>query len=147
VRLSGAEPAVAAARAIVGGDEFGAAGDFWTSIRDQSHAFFAPARAGGATLWRLSVKSTAPHTDLGGDQLMEWGGALRWLVAGERSDATRLRSWAKTQGGHAIAFRRADPALDPFQPLPDALFALHAKLKAVFDPQGVLNRGRLYKEF
>ena len=37
-------------------------------------------------LWRLSVKSTAPYTDLGGEQLIEWGGGLRWLAGGNRTD-------------------------------------------------------------
>jgi glycolate oxidase FAD binding subunit len=34
-----------------------------------------------------------------------------------------------------------------FQPLPEPLLALHRRLKANFDPQGILNRGRMYPEF
>ena len=43
-------------------------------------------------LWRLSVRSAAPYTDLGGDQLIEWGGALRWLAATERACRPGQRS-------------------------------------------------------
>ena len=45
-------------------------------------------RAADVPLWRLSVKSTAPYTDLGGEQLIEWGGALRWLAPANARDAS-----------------------------------------------------------
>jgi glycolate oxidase FAD binding subunit len=34
-----------------------------------------------------------------------------------------------------------------FQPLAPAMLAVHKRLKAVFDPHGILNPGRLYREF
>jgi len=145
VRLSGAEPGVTAARDAIGGEEFADGASFWSSVRDHSHSFFA-ARRDDASLWRLSVKSTAPYTDLGGEQLIEWGGALRWLIAGERTDAARVRAWAKAQGGHASIFRGPERANNVFQPLPEPLRAIHARLKVAFDPQGILNPGRMYAE-
>jgi glycolate oxidase FAD binding subunit len=33
-----------------------------------------------------------------------------------------------------------------FQPLAPTLLALHQRLKHVFDPHGILNRGRMYPE-
>jgi hypothetical protein len=48
-------------------------------VRDHAHPHFAAAIDAGTPLWRLSVKSTAPHADHGGEQLIEWGGALRWF--------------------------------------------------------------------
>ena len=76
VRLSGAAPAVEAAVGKVGGNALpgndrGAA--FWHSVKEQTQPFFLAAAQSDATLWRLSVKPTAPYTDLGGDQLIEWG--------------------------------------------------------------------------
>jgi glycolate oxidase FAD binding subunit len=142
VRLSGAQPAVNAAAAKLGGQAVRDADAFWNSVRDQTHGFFTTAAASGNPVWRLSIKATAPYTDLGGDQLLEWGGALRWLAATERVDPARVRAWAHAQGGHATQFRGMDRS-DVFQPLDPALAALHRKLKAVFDPQGVFNRGRL----
>jgi len=40
-----------------------------------------------------------------------------------------------------------DKSAGVFQPLPPAMIALHRRLKQVFDPQHVLNRGRLLAEF
>jgi len=150
VRLSGAAPAVEAAVAKIGGmtlpgnDRGGA---FWRSVKEQTQPFFLAAAAPGAALWRLSVKPTAPYTDLDGEQLIEWGGALRWLHATERTNVARVREWAREHGGHATLYRAADKGPGVFQPLGDALGALHRRLKAAFDPAGVLNPGRMYPDF
>jgi len=144
VRLSGAEPAVAAARALIGGSEEPDAALFWSGVRDHTHPFFDAARAAGKMLWRLSVRSTTPYGDLGGEQLIEWGGALRWLAADEGIDAERVRAWARSHGGHATAFRGATGSV--FQPLPPSLLSLHQRLKQAFDPHGILNRGRMYPD-
>jgi glycolate oxidase FAD binding subunit len=150
VRLSGAVPAVNAAIAKVGGDALAdpnAADPFWRGVRDHAHPYFAAAIAAGAPLWRLSVKATAPHADLGGEQFIEWGGALRWLVGTDRTDAARLRAWAQGHGGHATLFRSGSAMPDPFHPLSETMAALHRRLKAVFDPAGILNRGRIHPSF
>ncbi len=147
VRLSGAAPAVDAAARQIGGAELPAGSAFWEGIREQTHAYFAATRAGGAPLWRLSVKATAPYRDLGGEQMIEWSGALRWLIAGEQTEPAQVRAWARDQGGHATLFRAADKSAGAFHPLPDTLHALHRRLKATFDPAGILNRGRLYSDF
>ena len=150
MRLSGAAPAVETAVQRIGGmplpgnDRGGA---FWRSVREQTQPFFLAAQAPGATLWRLSVKPTAPYTDLDGEQLIEWGGALRWLHANDRTDAERVRQWANKHGGHATLYRSPDKALGVFQPLGEALHGLHRRLKGAFDPAGVLNPGRLYPDF
>ena len=83
----------------------------------------------------------------GGEQLIEWSGALRWLVAGQHTDSAKVRAWARDNGGHATLFRAADKSGGVFDPLPEALHALHCRLKATFDPAGILNRGRLYPDF
>ena len=147
VRLSGAPAAVAAAGTRIGGDSLldadgGAA--FWTSVRDQTHRHFAGALAAGKSIWRLSVDSTAPIADLGGEQLIEWGGALRWLVAEGEADPAKLHAWASAHGGHATLFRGGDRSAGVFQSLSAPLAKVHRELKAVFDPAGVLNPGRMY---
>jgi glycolate oxidase FAD binding subunit len=143
VRLSGAPPAIAAAVPIIGGDEVDGA-SFWRALRDQTLDFFRPAIAGDAMLWRLCVRSTSPATPWLADTLVEWGGALRWLVAGTPLDADALRAWASEHGGHATLFRGNDKSAGSFQPLPAPMLALHERLKQVFDPHRILNPGRMY---
>jgi glycolate oxidase FAD binding subunit len=147
VRISGSAPALEAATAKIGGAPVAEGGAFWESIRDHTHPHFAAAIKTGAALWRLSVKATAPYRDLGGEQLIEWGGALRWLVASPRTDAGEMRAWAQGNGGHATLFRAADKSAGVFHPLPQPIHELHRRLKATFDPAGILNRGRLYSDF
>jgi glycolate oxidase FAD binding subunit len=149
VRLSGAPSAITAAIAKIGGiglpgNDSGAA--FWRSIREHTQPFFLDAAKSEVPMWRLSVRSTAPNADLGGDQLIEWGGALRWLAANDRADPARIRAWAQAHGGHATLFRAADKSPGAFQPLGATLQGLHKRLKAVFDPADILNRGRLYPD-
>ncbi|MEP7062307.1 MAG: glycolate oxidase subunit GlcE [Betaproteobacteria bacterium] len=143
VRLSGATAAIDAALRKLGGSEQVDAAAFWRSVREHAHAFFG---AGDAPLWRLSVKSTAPFTDLGGTQLIEWGGALRWLrpQSDVALDVERLRRFSATHGGHATLFRGGDRRDGVFHPLPPVLAGLHQRLKATFDPKRILNRGRMY---
>ena len=146
LRLSGAAAAVQGAGSTVGGSVVDGAGP-WSGLRDQTHDFFAAASGSDATLWRLSVSSTAPWNNFGGDMLVEWGGALRWLLPRAPVDAEALRAWAAEHGGHATLFRGSDKSVGVFHPLPPAMLGLHQRLKAVFDPQAILNRGRLYADF
>lgn len=139
VRLSGAAAAVKAARAQLGGEEFADGAEFWDAVREQRLAFF---REGG-TLWRVSLPSTAPRLDLPGTQLIEWGGSLRWLK--NSADAARVRETARSAGGHAAVFGGGQDN-EVFAALPPALMALHRNLKRSFDPDGILNRGRMYAD-
>jgi glycolate oxidase FAD binding subunit len=145
LRISGAESAVAAATRSIGGERVDQGKEFWESVRDHAHPFFAAAQSGDRALWRLSVKSSAPHADLGGEQLIEWGGALRWLMTAPDMDHERIRAWAKSHGGHATLFRGSKHS-DVFTPLDAMMATLHKRLKATFDPHGILNRGRLYAD-
>ena len=140
VRLSGAAAAVRTARDRIGGEEVSDAAAFWTAVREQTLPFFA----GAQPLWRLSVKSTTPPLNLPGPQLIEWGGALRWL-AGD-GDARLVREAAAYAGGHATLFRARDKAAGAFQPVTPTLATLHRRLKAAFDPAGIFNPGRMYPD-
>jgi glycolate oxidase FAD binding subunit len=140
LRLSGAVAAVTGARAGLGGEVVDD-GAWWEALREQRHPFFA----GEAPLWRLSLPSTAPPLGLGEPQLIEWGGALRWLRS--HRPAQEVRARAAELGGHATLFRGGDRAAGAFTPLPAALLAIQRRLKAEFDPAGIFNPGRMYPEF
>ena len=138
VRLSGAQAAVQSARQALGGEPVQGAGQYWEALREQRLEFFRTA----APLWRLSLPAHAPPLSEG-EIFLEWGGALRWLRGPEDVDA--VRALASRFGGHATLFRASTkPSEGPLHPLTPAALALHRRLKAVFDPHGVLNPGRLY---
>lgn len=140
VRLSGAEPAVRAARAKLGGETVSDAQVFWESVREQSYRFFQNA----GTLWRLSLKSTTPPLNLPGGQLIEWSGSLRWL-AGD-ADPQAIRRAAENADGHATLFLGGHKSVGVFHPPTPEIMKLHKRLKQTFDPAGILNRGRMYED-
>ncbi|HEY0060600.1 MAG TPA: glycolate oxidase subunit GlcE [Telluria sp.] len=141
VRLSGAGAAVDAAERLLGGDAVPDADAFWRALREQQHPFFADAES----LWRLSVPSATGAIILRGTQLIEWGGAQRWLKSGSDSETTNnIRRAVRAVGGHATLFRGGDKAVGVFHPLAPAVAKIHERLKAAFDPAGVFNPGRMY---
>ena len=146
VRLSGAAAAVTSAAARIGGREADGA-TFWPALRDQTLDYFMPAAQGGASLWRIAVRSTAPWVELPGTPLIEWGGALRWLACDTPGSADAVRAFAAQHGGHATLYRGSDKSSGAFQALPAPVLALHERLKDVFDPHRILNRGRMYAAF
>jgi glycolate oxidase FAD binding subunit len=141
LRLSGANAAVDAAIRALGGDVMPDCARFWESLREQRHAFFL----GDVPLWRLSVPSTVGAIVLGSAQLIEWGGAQRWLHAPDDAQtAERIRATVRACGGHASLFRGGDKSAGVFQPLARPIAAIHERLKAGFDPAGIFNPGRMY---
>jgi glycolate oxidase FAD binding subunit len=148
VRLSGAAAAVHAAAVRLGGEVVDAplASTFWAGLRDHRDEFFVGAQRavdGGATLWRLSLPSTAAPLKLAGEELIEWGGAQRWLCSA--LPAGTVRDAAAAAGGHATLFRGGDRSSGVFAPLKSPLDRIHRELKRAFDPDGVFNPGRLYR--
>jgi glycolate oxidase FAD binding subunit len=118
---------------------------FWAGLRHHHDEFFTKAAAaveGNARLWRLSVPPTTPPLGLPGEQLIEWGGAQRWVCCA--APASLVRDAASRAGGHATLFRARDKSAGAFAPLKAPLDRIHRELKKSFDPNGVFNPGRLY---
>lgn len=136
LRLEGGEGSVASARERLGGETVEPG--FWEALREQRLAFFDDARP----LWRLSLPNATPLLDLPGAQLIDWGGAQRWLKS--EAPAEQIRALVSRTGGHATCYS-ADES--PFHPLPALLLRYHRQLKAQLDPQGIFNPGRMYPDF
>jgi glycolate oxidase FAD binding subunit len=66
---------------------------------------------------------------------------LRWLRG--TTDATSLRARVEATGGHVTLFRHGDKAAGVFHPLQPVLARIHRNLKAAFDPENILNPGRM----
>jgi glycolate oxidase FAD binding subunit len=138
LRLEGGEGSVAAAHDRLGGERIDPA--YWDDLNEHRLDFFRDARP----LWRLSVPNNTAALDLPGQQLIDWGGAQRWLKSD--ADGDRIRTRVRAVGGHATCFT---PGQDesPFQPLAAPLLHHHQQLKARLDPLSIFNPGRMYAEF
>ena len=140
VRLTGSSAGINSAVRKIGGavDEEGA--EFWRSIRNHTHRFFR----GNAILRRVNIKPSAPLYPGNNSVLIDWGGALRWY-RGEKNNEV-LNEFIYSQGGYIEDFRSGDRSKEMF-PVPDsAMMKIHRSLKQAFDPDRILNPGRMYVE-
>ncbi len=137
LRLSGYEQAVrkvAAESGLQQDDNL----DFWNNLRHQRLAFF---RSEGP-LWRVSLPARHMTFDWPGERLIDWGGSLHWINTD--TNAEELRNAVAAAGGHATLYHAGGIEAPRFHPLPAALMQLQRRLKAAFDPSGILNPGRMY---
>ena len=126
--------------------------EFWADLRD-----VIPFHNTQDQIWRIS---TAPTN---GSQLVrdlfalnipvnghyyDWAGGLIWLAVAPADDAHEptLREVVNGHGGHATLIRASDEvrAITPvFHPQQPALAALTKRIRHSFDPQLILNPGRV----
>ncbi|AIS19740.1 glycolate oxidase subunit GlcE [Pseudomonas rhizosphaerae] len=137
LRLESGEGSVAAAHERIGGEPIDSA--FWDDLNEHRLPFFAQPEP----LWRLSLPNNTGILDLPGEQLIDWGGAQRWLKSS--ASAASIRQVVEAVGGHVTCYT-AGITSEPFQPLPDLLLRYHRQLKTQLDPQGIFNPGRLYAQ-
>ena len=141
VRLSGSEVAVSAAGQTIGGED--ADNAYWGEL-NTLECF-----TGVKNLWRVSV-APASQLFLGGADdgaaVIDWGGGIRWLADPEFNPRKKLAG----EDGHATLMKYDKESLlsgvDIFQPLPELLLGIHKKLKQQFDPTGIFNPGRMYRD-
>jgi glycolate oxidase FAD binding subunit len=81
----------------------------------------------------------------------DWAGGLVWLAAAPAPDCheTSVRAAVTATGGHATLIRapeQARAAVPVFHPQPRPLAALSARVKNSFDPERILNRGRMRED-
>ena len=81
--------------------------------------------------------------------LYDWGGGLVWIAANDTGDSAGtmvVREAVARVGGHATLVRAPDHvrvAVEVFEPQPAPVMDLQRRLKAAFDPEGILNPGKL----
>ncbi len=124
---------------------------FWSQLRRLS---VLNDRA--SALWRISTspKNGAKLVDairrhMAAEAYYDWSGGLIWLEVPATADAgaSDIRRAVAVHGGHATLIR-ADRAIrgavEVFQPQSPVLERLTRNIKSAFDPQGILNPGRMY---
>ena len=122
----------------------------WRAVRDVE--FLAEPRE--RAIWRVSLppsKGARFVAALGERALShcyDWGGGLVWLASDPTVEAARaVRLALAPLGGHATLTRAPDALrarVDVFEPMPPALARLTRGVKASFDPDGLINAGRMY---
>lgn len=139
VRLSGSEAAVSPAAGALGG-ELEAEGDaFWSDLKEHCLDFFSH----DSPLWRISLKPQTQLLRLPGKRLIDWGGAQYWVKSDAGFEALSER--VMPYGGYITGFGGRDQGARSDVPQ-DAVMKLNRRLKAAFDPAGILNPGRLLPE-
>jgi glycolate oxidase FAD binding subunit len=163
LRLEGPAPSVAHRTEVLKKEigEFGAIEElhttnsktFWREVRDVKPFV---GRDDLPYVWRISVppadgSRTALYIleALKGEVFYDWGGGQVWLglKAVTNAGAEVVRSAVEAVGGHATLLRapaeiRAEVPV--FHPLSAAEAMVTAKIKEGFDPEAVLNPGRMY---
>jgi glycolate oxidase FAD binding subunit len=103
-------------------------------------------------VWKVSLPPSKTASFISEVNLLaslDWGGALVWIWAwkADAEVAALVSAAAARHGGHATLVKAPDAmraATPVFQPLDPAVQKLQAGLKASFDPEGILNPGRMY---
>jgi glycolate oxidase FAD binding subunit len=126
----------------------------WEGVRGM--CFVAP---GPAPVWRIAVRPSRAGDIVRGirrymtvDVAYDGGGGVLWLVAPASADAgaSDIRRVTASIGGAATLVRAEDvvrAVVDCFEPLDQGVETIARKLKAAFDPAGILNPGRLHRDF
>ena len=135
LRLSGSEQGVDSAALKLGGD---VESPPWVDLREQEHEFFTDQ----PTLYRISVPSNCEDYLTDQNQLIEWGGAQRWI--NQELNLEKLREHTESRQGAVCHYRGCSSDVEMFHPLNDAMQTLHKSLKSSFDPARILNPGRFY---
>ncbi len=140
LRLSGTDAGVGAAVGQIGGEVDDRGGVFWHNVREQSHEFF---QADGSLL-RASVAPATPVICPQIPQLIDWGGALRWAYGA--ADNSEFEQQVRSRRGHVTRFRNADRSGRVFGAVDAVKMKYHQRLKDAFDPDRILNPGRMYAD-
>jgi glycolate oxidase FAD binding subunit len=122
----------------------------WREIRDV-HPY---ADGGEQPLWRVSMAPmsgcqlvAALRMEAAVDAYYDWQGGLVWMRMEADPEADFLRGYIRALGGgHATLIRapKSTRAATPsFEPVPDAVAALSARIKQKLDPAGIFSPGKM----
>ncbi|MCK8779395.1 FAD-binding protein [Rhizobium sp. NTR19] len=122
----------------------------WRQVRDV-HPY---ADGTEKPLWRVSVAPSAGHQlvaalrlEAGIDAFYDWQGGLVWMRMEADPEAELIRRYIRALGGgHATLVRASElvrQQTPAFEPLPEAVAALSARVKEKLDPWGIFAPGKM----
>ena len=157
IRLEGIEASVADRighlKDMTNGDELAEATSvrLWRRIRDVQPLAEKP-----YDIWKVScapadaarvIDALDPRLEM--RMIIDWAGGLIWVASLSPQIGPALRKVvAGLDSGFAMLVRDVGitrEKIAPFEPLADGMFALHKRVKASFDPLGVLNFERMHQ--
>ncbi|MEM8844521.1 MAG: glycolate oxidase subunit GlcE [Pseudomonadota bacterium] len=138
IRAAGIEKTIKKIKQIIGGNELQDSQNFWVSVKEHQREFFNS----DLNLWKCNVPVNSPDLAVEGDYVMEWNGGLRWYSTNDGNE--KLIAATKSVRGNATLFKSTSKPNDCFTQPTGALKKLHSNLKTAFDPENILNPGRLY---
>ena len=139
IRLSGTEQGVKSAVNHIDAETDDQANEFWSQVNSHQLGMLKDA----AVLYRISAPAASPDFCEGKSQLIDWGGAQRWLA--DVSDVDELKKQLQSNDATLTIFHGGDRQADVFDPLDSISMKLHQNIKQAFDPKGIFNPGRMYK--
>jgi glycolate oxidase FAD binding subunit len=134
--------------------EDAASAEVWSSVRDVV-PFAASGALGAWPVWRIVCPPASGGAlgerlvrDSGGEVIYDWGGGLIWAALPPKPDAQAalVRQCVGEASGHANLIRAAEQVrrnVDVFHPQPGGLAGLSERVRLSFDPNNILNRGRM----
>ncbi|MCZ6647336.1 MAG: glycolate oxidase subunit GlcE [SAR324 cluster bacterium] len=159
LRIEGPAPSVAQrseqvtqmAKRQTGFLEQGESREVWAAIRELQPLPLQD----GESLWRITLPptSSAAIMDILRGKMplrgfYDWGGGLIWCALPASAKAADVHRFALEAGGYARLVRASeelDGKTQVFPPLAPTNRNLHVQLKQAFDPNGILNPGRMYE--
>ncbi|AYG58203.1 FAD-binding protein [Rhizobium jaguaris] len=122
----------------------------WREIRDVKPYADGTMRP----IWRVSVAPSVGHQlvaalrlEAGVDAYYDWQGGLVWMRMEAEPEGELLRRYIHVLGGGHATLLRATPAARAttlsFQPQPEAVALLSARVKEKFDPMRIFNPGKM----
>ena len=138
VRIASLEKNIEKIHKQIGGEKISSSEEFWKSVKNHQSEFFQTDQP----LWRIIMPNNTPPLSINGESCIEWNGGLRWIITTE--DAQHITNQCQAFKGYASLFKANSKPNDCLAEINPNLKKLHLNLKTAFDPNRILNPGRMY---
>ncbi len=140
IRLSGTENGVVETIKNIGGEQDDNADQFWIDLKNHDLQQFKQTDF----IQRVSMPSAAELSTNPAEQVIEWNGGQRWYF--DQDDVKQFQSQVELGNASLTQFRGGDRNAEVFSKLDPVSMRLHQNIKNAFDPDRILNPGRMYKD-